>query len=1036
MNDSTSALRVQVLGPLRLWRDGRELKGGPRLQARILGLLSLSADAPVSLPTLIELVWGDEAPTTAVNVVQKHVGALRRLFEPSLPARGAGSYLHRHADGYRFAATPDTLDLLAFRKHLDEARAAVAQGDHDAALDSYSNALGLWRGPVGDGLDYGPAATPLLAARNGEFFDACVTAAQLAAPRGRSGRLLPALRLAASLAPRDESVQAAFTTALASVGRSDEAAPRRAPVPVGATTATRADVGADALVGRTDDLRIARRSVEAALAGGTGLVLVDGEPGVGKTRLLEEVAGEATARGALVVWGRCLDGDGTPVMWPWTQSVTALLESLPAASRSTWSQSELGSLVQPREGRSAPDAGAQFRLFEQVVAIIGQVAGRRPVVLVFDDLQWADAASLHLLGHLTARMPDGAALIGAFRDRAPVPGSDLTRFLAAANSVPHHRHIDLGPLSPDEVTELVRRETGTRPDAGVTRTIYDRTAGNPFFVRELARLLADGAGAGAGPTAAASTAAAPTAAARARVPSTVHDVVRDRMRDLDEGTTELLRIAAIIGRDAELRVLTRAADVDAEAGLERLAPAEALGLLAPARGDVLVVRFAHDLVREAVVDAMPPQRVLRYHLRVAEALEPDVTHGASDVERLAHHFWAAGPLADPARTASALLGAADRAAGKFAFEAAEQHLRSAVQLARGADLPELELSALSQLAMVVETRSGFVAPTLELMTRAEQVARRLGREREATKFLYFRFLAHAQDIRIERNEPLARRLRERGETSRDPIVRVFGLHAWGIHQWQRGFVGEGNRYFRRCDRALADGAPPDDDDGFWPYLAVRIPLWLALSTTANGDVDGGQKLLREVEAEAEGDPNALTVWSGFSAIAAAWAGDADRALRAARRGIAVDPEHSRVHLGAHERLAECWALAVSGDASAAAEAAKEGERIVLANLADPAHSCVAGWYGLLGEAWLAAERPDRAAAALDRADQLQDAHGERCAEGLILLVRARLVQARGEPLGVVRAAAERAREVSVRGEAHLFARRADEMLAGLGAVGQ
>ena len=257
-------------------------------------------------------------------------------------------------------------------------------------------------------------------------------------------------------------------------------------------------------------------------------------------------------------------------------------------------------------------------------------------MLVIDDLHWADVASLQLFSHLAARLPGGTVVIGALRDRAPAPGTELARMLAAASRVPGHRRIRLGPLDLAEVAELVRRETGQSPGSGAARSIHARTAGNPFFVRELSRFLADGGQ------------LTEDAAAQAGVPSTVRDVVRDRLADLDDDVQGLLQIAALIGRDVGLGLLARVADLDVQTCLDRLEPLEGLGLLAPAPGDPYSFRFAHDLVRESVAEITPPARAAQLHLRIADALERDRLRRRSVAERLAHHLWSAGPLADPA----------------------------------------------------------------------------------------------------------------------------------------------------------------------------------------------------------------------------------------------------------------------------------------------------------------------------------------------------------------------------------------------------
>jgi hypothetical protein len=896
---------------------------------------------------------------------------------------------------------------------------------------------------------------PFFAGLNDEFLAACSTATELAVPLGRANQLLSALRLGVSIAPLHEGVQASLIAALGAVGQQAEALStfravrsrlvaelgidpgptlrtahqqvlRRAlmpAAPTGAAIAGRADAahGTDGLVGRSRELSMLRQPVEAALTGDTGLGIVEGEPGVGKTRLVETVAAEAVARGCVVVWGRCLAGDGTPSMWPWVQVVSAVLDGLPAGVRDDWLSGDLGRLVLSRDGALAghvfpADNGAQFRLFDRVVAVVGQVAARRPVVLIVDDLQWADVASMQLFGHLAGRLPAGAAMLGVLRDRAPVPDPELSRMLASASRAAGYRRIRLGPLGLDAVAELVRRETGHAPDLEVARGIHTRTSGNPFFVRELSRLLTD-----AGPLTV-------DAAARTGVPSTVRDVVHDRIAGLDEPTRDLMRAAALIGRDVDLGLLALTAGLDLSTCLDRLEPLTQLGLVEPTPGDPFSFRFAHDLVRESVVESTSPRQSRLLHLGIASALSHLDPDGESVAESLAYHLWAAGPLADPARTAGTLVLAAMRAATKCALEAAERQLRLAVQVARTAKLAELELSALSHLVAVVGMRAMYGNAALDLLERAEQLARDLGREREAAGFLFSRWVAHQQGIQLEVSGPLARRLLDHGERSADPLVRAYGLHAWGLHQWNLGRIGTAREYQSRGNR-LIDELTHREDDPVGHDLQLLMTGMLAEITATQGDVDTARTLLDTLETVAGNDPYMITVWATIAARIASIVGDPGWALQAARRGVAVDPGFSFVFLGTYQRLALYWAQALTGDDPAGAAA--RAERVIEANLLSPPRSCVATWHGLLSEMLLAAGSPREAAAALDRADHELEVYGQRYAEGLIVLQRARVRHALGEPVEVVRATAERARAIALHGGALLFARRAEEFLARL-----
>ncbi|PWG15159.1 transcriptional regulator [Streptomyces sp. V2] len=1052
MASSGARLRLQVLGPLRVWRDGVEVDPGPRQQAYLLAILLARAGKPISTSELVDLIWAEDVPASAVNILQKYVGALRRLFEPALPLREAGSYLPRRGNAYLFTGGPATLDLLAFREHVDAARAALTRHDQEAALDHYTVALGLWHGPAGDGIADGTTATTVFAALDNEFYDACTAAVEPAVSTGRPERVLAALRLAASMAPFNEPVLAALVGALGATGHQAEAlsvyrqtrdrlaeelgidpgpaladAQRRvlAQLPAvgwgraaeeGAGQATEAiatDRAIGPTVGRVEELAALRRVVARALGGDTGIGVVEGEPGVGKTRLLEEAAAEAGRLGVVAVWGTCLEGDGTPAMWVWEQVLGRLVRALPALAGETWLTGVLGSLLAAQDGmpREVPDGNARFRLFEQVVGLVGEASALRPVLLVLDDLQWADATSLLLLRHLAERLPRGTVVIGALRDRAPAVGPELSRTLAAAGRLPGHRRLRLGPLGRADVAELVRHEVGQDPGDAVAGAIHARTSGNPFFVLELSRLLSRDGALGDGDL------------STAGVPSTVHDVVRDRMAGLDDGARDLLHMAALIGRDVDLRLLSRAGGVDVADCLRHLEPLRTLGLLEPAPHDRSALRFAHDLVRESVSGTATEQRAAHMHLRVADALEETHADDECAAERLAHHLWAAGPLAEPDRTARAVIHAGRRAAAKLAFESAGRLLRAAVQATRASGLMELEFSALTLLAIVVRREAGYDASTFDLLERAEYLADALGRESEAADFLFIRLVGAHTSLENGRGQ-LARRMRDLGRTSDDPVVVRYGRLAWGLHQWDIGAIGEAHRSFTEAETdADAPGREtPMRRDG----LTIREgPFMRAAMTALRGDV--GAALAFVGTGDPAEDPYAASVRVYYTTMIAAMAGDAEAARRAGERWAAAGLDRLRTQRDHYIRQGWCWGRALTGDDPAGAAA--EAEALLAAHLLDPPQWGLTHHYVLIAEMWLAAGSPDRAAAALDRADRTLRDHGQRYAEGLLLLVRARLLQARGAPLAAVRATAEQARARATASEAHLFARRAERFLS-------
>ncbi|SDT03432.1 AfsR/SARP family transcriptional regulator [Actinoplanes derwentensis] len=220
---AADAIRLQIMGPLRLWRGDIELDAGPHQQRCLLALLIAQEGRPIGMAALIDLMWGADPPASAVNVIHKYIGVLRRLLEPGLTPRAPGAYLTRHDNGYRFSAGPETLDLVAFRRLVVRAKDEQARGRLDAALDDYTRALRLCQGAAGANLAESAAASATFAGIDGEFYDAVVAAAGIAGRTGHPSRVLAPLRLAARIGRLHEPVHAALVDTLAAAGHQVEA---------------------------------------------------------------------------------------------------------------------------------------------------------------------------------------------------------------------------------------------------------------------------------------------------------------------------------------------------------------------------------------------------------------------------------------------------------------------------------------------------------------------------------------------------------------------------------------------------------------------------------------------------------------------------------------------------------------------------------------------------------------------------------------------------------------------------------------------
>ncbi|MGQ5652801.1 AfsR/SARP family transcriptional regulator [Streptomyces sp. EKR5.2] len=217
--------RFAVLGPVRVWRDDTELVLGPPKQRALLALLLTEAGHPVAVHEIVDALRGLDPPDTAVNVVHRHIGALRRLLEPDLPARGESRWLVRGSGGYRLEVEPDGLDLLRFRALRQEAERAAHGGDAAAATEYLIEALALWRGPAASGIAPEVRSYPAFTALDGEHLTAVKEAAELAleAGPGLGARILVTLRQAAAQHPLDEAPQARLILMLTATGHQAEA---------------------------------------------------------------------------------------------------------------------------------------------------------------------------------------------------------------------------------------------------------------------------------------------------------------------------------------------------------------------------------------------------------------------------------------------------------------------------------------------------------------------------------------------------------------------------------------------------------------------------------------------------------------------------------------------------------------------------------------------------------------------------------------------------------------------------------------------
>jgi tetratricopeptide (TPR) repeat protein len=489
-------------------------------------------------------------------------------------------------------------------------------------------------------------------------------------------------------------------------------------------------------VGRERELGELTLALEAAVNGRGGLILLSGEPGIGKTRLADQLAARARDVGHRVLVGRCWDGAGAPAYWPWVQVVRALIRSTdPAVLRGQLGSGagDVAQMVPDLRGAypdlravNVPDSeSARFQLFDSATTFLRQAAEDAPLVIVLDDLHVADLASLFFLRFLASQLREARILvIGTHRSAEFESADPATRdALRDIAHLPSATSITLAGLVDGLVRELIEATTGVVPRAALVRAIVRETRGNPLFVGEAVRLLqAEGR---LGEMAAGQELQLP-------LPSAIRDVIARRIRHLEPATAEALRHASVIGPEFSVELLRRA--MGSPTGLlDRLGDAERAGLLAPVPMTLGRYRFAHDLIRTTLYDELSAAERIGLHRDVAATLE--AMYGsipeASRAE-LAHHWFEAsrGGLDSgddaAARAAAYAQEAGDLAIRSFAYESAARMYRMAlVALEADAGAEPARAETLIRLGDA-EARAGDLPNSRRTFLDAAERARRLG----------------------------------------------------------------------------------------------------------------------------------------------------------------------------------------------------------------------------------------------------------------------------------------------------------------------
>jgi DNA-binding SARP family transcriptional activator/tetratricopeptide (TPR) repeat protein len=1016
-------LRVRLLGGLELRLGGDQVPPLDSARAEsLLAYLLLHRDAPQQRQHLAFTLWPDSSEPQARTNLRHVLHNLRR----ALPDADRFIDVRPRTLQWR-AEAPLLLDVAAFEQALADGRLEDAVHAYGGELleGSYDDWLLEERERLGrlyaDALE-------LLAQRleeQGRLSDAIRHAERLLRHdplREESYRLLMRLHDARGDGARAlRTYHACATTLVRELGVEPSADTRRAyeallrvaaeEPPEGATAAPPT---APALVGRKAERARLAELWRAAEGGSAQFVLVSGEAGIGKSRLVEELRSWCAHRGAVTAEARAYAAEGAMaygvlVAWLRADPIGARLRRLNKADLTELARL-LPELISDSPGLAAPEPlpedEQRQRLYEAAARAL--LAAGSPLMLVADDLQWFDMQTLQFMHYLLRTRPEARLLIAATARRQELDAHDpVSELIVALQELGRMLEIGLERLKREETALLAERISGAPLEQAEAARIYDESEGNPLFVIEALRA---GGTAGAGK---------------------VQAVIRSRLAQLSDSAAELVGVAATIGREFTAEVLAGASEADAETlvrGLDELWRRGIVRAHGPSAYD-----FSHGKIRDVAYGALSPAQASNHHLRVAAALERgDRGHLDAVSGQIAAHHEAAGSADEAIAWYLRAAGAAQRlhASGE-AVRSLERALGLVLQLPESSERDPLELRLLTKLpAPLLAVEGYFSARIAEVHERAIELAQALGVDLEPP---LIRSLALASLARgeFQAGHEFGAQLRARGERERDEVLTVEGGYVLGIAAYWQGQLAPARAFFEdtieRCqpEQRAAHLASYGQDPEIVCLTRLAHTLWLL---GKQHEAERTRDLGLELAAE-RGHPYSRAVATVFAGMLALDQRDEQRLRRHADELASADRAYEapqiRIVADALGGLVEV----LGGQADQAA--GRVHSTVLDARRDEPA---TPGFHALLMrillETLVAAGEPQSGLVAVDEA--LKMGGGAELWEAEIRRLRAGLLGALGAASHEVEAELSRAIEVAQRQGARAFELRARADLDRLG----
>jgi predicted ATPase len=683
-------------------------------------------------------------------------------------------------------------------------------------------------------------------------------------------------------------------------------------------------------VGRDAERAMLTRALDRAQRGAGKIVLIQGAAGVGKTRIAAEIAAEAAGRGMLAFVGACYDRDDPVPFIPFVEILEVALAQTPdpAVLRKTLGNdaSDIARLL-PQLRRWFPDIAAPAELppeqsrrimFGAVTDLITRMSRDTPTLFLLDDLQWADEGTLLLLSHVAQCVPSLPVMIVAtYRDFEPDPAGQLTRTLDELVRGHLVERVSLRGLSESSVAEMLRALSGQEPPQPIVNLFHVDTEGNPFFVEELFRHLAE-------------QGKLLDSAGQFRrdleidgidVPQSLRLVIGRRIARLDDSTVKALGTAAVIGRSFTFDLLAAATPVAAEALLDSIEEAERAGLIiATLEYPEVRFRFSHELIRQAVVSELSAPRRQRLHLDVADAIELLAGDTAEDhAEDLAHHLWNAGSAGDRARTLRYLQIAGERAGQRSANLEAINHFRNALKLI--SSLPETperlrkEMMLNAALGTALLSTKGFSSLEVgSVFAHARELSQFVNEAPQLFRAFWGLWINYASRSEYAAGLEMGEQCLRLAQTTGDSGLLVEAHHAVGVSHC---IAGEFARGLEHLEQAIGIYNPVDHDALKFVYgqdPAVACLTHAAWALWFLGYPD--QSLKRDNESIALArrlkHPATLGMAAAFVAMPYQFCRDAKAVEELATEAVALSTEHDLAYYRGFGVILGGWALTQRG----------------------------------------------------------------------------------------------------------------------------